>query len=211
GPHTPASGGGSHAATASRAGGRGPPPGPAGGAGSPPRPTPPGPPPPADDRLAPGHEPAEAGDAQEEQRGAREPEAPEPLRAAPEERHREVAEVHRQEVRRDAERPERGPGERVPDRAAEVRPRRVRAVGEEAERQEHAGGAGGARPGLGAGLPPAEGRLPPSRHHVERTRIPPAPPPLARRAAPVYYIRAAIASRAQRAKPLETLAMCCVS
>ena len=77
-------------------------------------------------RAPAGDEARERRDARHQKRRAHQPEAAEALRPAPQERDREVAEVEREEIRRDAEGAQRRSGERLPDRPAQVR---VRGVG----------------------------------------------------------------------------------
>src|SRR5439155_1339104 len=64
------------------------------------------------------------------------PEAAEALCPASQERDREVAEVEREEIRRDAQGTQRRSGERLPNRPAQVRGRRIGREREEAEREE---------------------------------------------------------------------------
>jgi len=65
---------------------------------------------------------------------------------------------------------QRRPGDRVPDRSAEVRPRRVRPVGEEAEREEDGDGSRRDRLRFPDEVCPAEGRLTARRHHAASQR-----------------------------------------
>src|SRR5207247_8974187 len=104
------------------------------------------------------------GSAHHEERRAYEPAAAGGLGRAPEKRDREVAEVEREEIRRDAEGAERRPGERVPDGRAQVRVGRVGREREEAERQDDGDRAGRDRLGLADEMGAGDRRLPAGRH-----------------------------------------------
>src|SRR5581483_5535045 len=138
-----------------------------------------------DDGATAGREPRERRHGADEESRAREPDAAGAGRVPPEDRDREVAEVDREEIRRDAERPERRARERVSDRTTEVRPRRVGNVRDEAQREENGDCAGGDRLGFAEEVLAGDRCLAPCPRRARRFLRPHhhRPP-----SAPVYYI-----------------------